>query len=55
MTDAERHELADRLNDAWDMLRRVPGGSDGLADVCLEAARLIRPAVSDAPVGNRKI
>lgn len=43
--EAARHELADRLNEAWEELRSLPlGGRGHLADICLEAATAIRPA-----------
>lgn len=44
MTDAEREDLANRLNEAWAELRQLPlGGRGHLADICLEAAEAIRP------------
>lgn len=47
MTDEERNDLADRLNEAWAELRTLPlGGRGHLADICLEAAAAIRPKVA---------
>lgn len=46
LSDEEREEIADALNDAWAILRRVPGGHGHATDSCLYAARIIRPADS---------
>lgn len=49
LADLER--LADDLNEAWAVLRQVPGGRGHLADACLEAARLLRPVAKERDRG----
>jgi hypothetical protein len=55
LTDGERRDLADRLMDAWGELRSLPlGGRGHLADILLEAADAIRPAVSTPLRGEQE-
>lgn len=45
-------QIADDLNEVWEVLRHIPGGSAHLGDAVLEAAQLLRPVGNGGDEGG---